>query len=164
MSNRNQPLAPTTYHDDTTDVIPPPFPPDKPPHAAHSGPLRPKSPPNADILEHTISRFQNLMKELNRTPIREQQMQAIKRINKIKKQRVEEPKPKRDRVRQIEIRKPVKAAVDEPAIAEGAEHGEMQDLFARISKFNRGANRCRGVFEAQRGARFLALAFNRRVV
>ena len=162
--SRSQPPAPITVHDETSDHIPVPCPNDK-----HLPP--PKYPPDFeedrlgnDLLELVVIRFQNLMKNLNRTPIREQQIQAIKRITRIKKQKNDEPGHKKERKRQIEIPKPSKKLEAEQSQIEPVEGDDIKDLFQRISELNRGKNRAGGIWEIERGVKFSTFQSHERLV
>lgn len=154
--SRSQLPAPITIHDETSDHIPVPS-------FANEHMSSPKCAPdfeedklNNNFLELVVTRFQNLMKNLNRTPIREQQIQVIKRITRIKKQKNDDPRQKKERGRQIEIPKPSKKPPAEETQLQSEQGEEIQDLFQRISELKRRKNWRRRIWEIERSAQFSA--------
>lgn len=141
MMNRYQTLNSSPYHDETTDNINVASPIDIKPNPEKRVLRFDEDIMQAERLELLLNRFENLMKDLNRTPIKTIPLEPVKRLSKIKKPKPEEVKVKREKPKRLEQQKSTKPAeIDKEQLVPNT-CDVYDDLFKQIRMLKRGKNR-----------------------
>lgn len=96
-----------------------------------------------DFLELVINRFDKLTREINRNLTKTRNVEPLKRVSKIHKEKIQDVKTKKEKAKRKEKQQIVEKSDDNNKVAEISPDVQYEDLFRQISKINRRKNRRR---------------------